>query len=449
MDPDSWLAWLGLAVAVVVVAFSNAGRASLGGLSKANVRKLRGEGASRADSLLALIEDPGRFVLALQILDILGIAAAVAAVVWLAQDAGLTWRWQIPILALASGFILVCVQVVSRASALRSADSFGIRLAGMVRVIARVLSPLVTGLRVLADLVMGRSADDLSADSLFLSEDQLRFLIDASEEPGLIEEEEKKMIASIFQLGETMVRELMVPRIDLVAIEEQTSLEDALDVIIQAGHSRIPVYSGNIDHIQGLLYAKDLLPPFRDGQHDLPIAQLMRPAYFVPESKKVDDLLRELQQRKVHMAVIVDEYGGTAGAVTIEDLLEEIVGDIQDEYDTEAPMAVQVSEREFVFDAQIRLDEVSEILDVAFESEDSDTLGGLIYSKLGSIPTVGSRVEYDGLHFDVQAVQGRRILQVKVSQPKIKSESHEESQKQRATRLRPLPHEHDHSYDAL
>ncbi|MCB0003316.1 MAG: HlyC/CorC family transporter [Anaerolineae bacterium] len=433
MDPDSWLAWLGLLVAVLVIAFSNAGRASLGGVSKANVRRLRGEGASRADALLALVEDPARFVLALQILDVLGIVAAIAAIVWLAQNAGLMWRWQILVLVLVGGLVIVCVQVVSRAWAFRSVDSSGIRLAGAVRVVARIFSPLVMGLRTLADLIMGRSADDVSADSLFFSEDQLRFLIDSSEEPGLIEEDEKKMIASIFQLGETLVRELMVPRIDLVAVEEQTSLEDALDVIIKAGHSRIPVYRGNIDHVQGLLYAKDMLPPFRDGLHDLSITQLMRPAYFVPESKKVDDLLRELQKRKVHMAVIVDEYGGTAGAVTIEDLLEEIVGDIQDEYDTETPLAVQLGEREFVFDAQIRLDEVSEMLDVEFETEESDTLGGFIYSILGSIPVVGSRVEYDGLNLEVISVQGHRILQVKVSQPKPRSEPVEEPHKKRAS----------------
>ena len=433
MDPDSWLVSIGLAVAVLVIAFSNAGRASLGGLSKANVRRLRGEGASRADALLALVEDPARFVLALQVLEMLAIPVAIGAVVWLALGFGLTWTWQIPAVLLLSGLGLVCVQVASRAGALRSADSSGMRLAGAVRLVARIMSPFAAALRALADLIMGRSGDAVSDDSLFLSEDQLRFLINASEEPGLIEEDEKKMIASIFQLGETLVRELMVPRIDLVAVEEQTSLKDALDVIIKAGHSRIPVFRGNIDHIQGLLYAKDMLPPFRDGHHDLPIAELMRPAYFVPESKKVDDLLRELQQRKVHMAVIVDEYGGTAGAVTIEDLLEEIVGDIQDEYDTETPLAVQLGEQEFVFDAQIRLDEVSEMLDVEFETEESDTLGGLIYSELGSIPTVGSRVEYDGLVLEVISLQGRRILQVKVSQLQLKSEPIEESRKKRAS----------------
>lgn len=433
MDPDSWLAWVGLVVAVLVIAFSNAGRASLGGLSKANVRRLRGEGASRADALLALIEDPARFVLALQILEMLAVPIAIGAVIRLTLSFGLTWTWQMLVLLLLTGLVLVCVQVASRALALRSADSSSMRLAGAVRVVARIMSPLAALLRALADLIMGRSADAGSSDNLFLSEDQLRFLIDASEEPGLIEEDEKKMIASIFQLGETLVRELMVPRIDLVAVEEQTSLEDALDVIVKAGHSRIPVFRGNIDHVQGLLYAKDMLPPFRDGRHDLPITELMRPAYFVPESKKVDDLLRELQQRKVHMAVIVDEYGGTAGAVTIEDLLEEIVGDIQDEYDTEAPLAVQLGEREFVFDGQIRLDEVGEMLDVEFETEESDTLGGLIYSKLGSIPTAGSRVEYDGLILEVVSLQGRRILQVKVSQPQVKSEPMAEPHKKHAS----------------
>jgi CBS domain containing-hemolysin-like protein len=185
-------------------------------------------------------------------------------------------------------------------------------------------------------------------------------------------------------------------------------------VIIQAGHSRIPVYHDSIDNVQGVLYAKDLLLPFRDSHGDTPITELMRPAYFVPESKRVDDLLQELQQRRVHMAIVVDEYGGTAGVVTIEDLLEEIVGDIQDEYDSETPLAQQLGEREYIFDAQIRLDDVSEILDVALPAEESDTLGGFIYSQLGTMPAVGSRVHYQQLTFEVQSVQGRRILQVRV-----------------------------------
>jgi len=200
-----------------------------------------------------------------------------------------------------------------------------------------------------------------------------------------------------------------------VAVEEQVPLQEALDVIIAAGHSRIPVYRESIDHVQGVLYAKDLLPPFRRGQHDLPINQLMRQAYFVPESKKIDDLLRELQQRKVHMAIVVDEYGGTAGVVTIEDLLEEIVGEIQDEYDAEQPMIIRSGDDEYLFDARIGLDEASKVLGVELPSEESDTLGGFIYSQLGSLAVPGSRVQYDTLIFDVQTVSGRRIQQVKVT----------------------------------
>jgi CBS domain containing-hemolysin-like protein len=169
-----------------------------------------------------------------------------------------------------------------------------------------------------------------------------------------------------------------------------------------------------VDHIQGLLYAKDLLPPFRKGTYDVPITELMRTAYFVPESKKIDDLLSELQQRKVHMAIVVDEYGGTAGVVTIEDLLEEIVGEIQDEYDSETPMAVALGQDEVLFDARIGLDEASKILDVELPDEDSDTLGGFIYSRLGRMPVAGSQVTFENLVFRVESVSGRRIQQVKV-----------------------------------
>ncbi len=161
------------------------------------------------------------------------------------------------------------------------------------------------------------------------------------------------MIASIFEFGETLVREVMVPRIDVLAVPVDTPMLEALDVILKAGHSRIPVYRETIDNVVGILYAKDLLRYLRDGRTDVPLSKILRPAYFIPESKKVDELLQELQQRKVHMAVVVDEYGGTAGIVTIEDLLEEIVGEIQDEYDAEEPTIEPISEHEYLFDARV------------------------------------------------------------------------------------------------
>ena len=206
----------------------------------------------------------------------------------------------------------------------------------------------------------------------------------------------------------------MVPRIDVVAVDVQTSMLEALDVIMEAGHSRIPVYMETIDNVLGLLYAKDLLPYLRDGRTDVPLDHILREAYFIPETKRASDLLTELQQRRVHIAIVVDEYGGMAGLVTIEDLLEEIVGEIQDEYDTEEPFVEFVDDNEYVFDARLDLDDLNRLMDVELPTEDSDTLGGFIYSELGRVPAVGSQVTYGDLVFRVESVSGRRIKKVRV-----------------------------------
>lgn len=414
MDEGWIVAWLALALALTLIALAAAAEVSLGAISRANIRRLLDEGISRAQALQTLLDDPPRFILALMVLEILALVLAAISASWLAMSAGWSWIPGIALVLLGVGVAALVVQVVARSLAMRSTEKTALRLSAFVRGVALLLTPITAPLMALAGVILGRTEEDASPDNVMLTEEGLRYLINSVEEPGLIEEDEKKMIASIFELGEMVAREVMVPRIDVVAVDEKATLRQALDVIIQAGHSRIPVYHDSIDNVQGVLYAKDLLLPFRDGRNDAPVTELMRPAYFVPESKRVDDLLQELQQRRVHMAIIVDEYGGTAGVVTIEDLLEEIVGDIQDEYDSEAPMAQQIGEREYVFDAQIRLDDVNEILDVALPSEESDTLGGFIYSQLGTMPAVGSRVHFEQLTLEVQTVQGRRILQVRV-----------------------------------
>jgi len=248
----------------------------------------------------------------------------------------------------------------------------------------------------------------------FVTEEEIRTLVDAGEEEGVLEEEEKEMIYSIFDLGDTMTREVMVPRIDVVALEVTTPLLEALETIMQAGHSRIPVFYETIDNVEGVLYAKDLLPYLRDGHTDVPLKDLLRQAYFVPETKKASELLPDLQQRRVHMAIVVDEYGGVAGLVTIEDLLEEIVGEIQDEYDTEEPFVEFVDENEYVFDARVDLDDLNRLMDVSLPTEDNDTLGGFIYTELGKVPTPGDQVAFGDMEFVVESVTGRRIRKVRV-----------------------------------
>jgi putative hemolysin len=235
------------------------------------------------------------------------------------------------------------------------------------------------------------------------------------------------MIASIFEFGETVAREVMVPRIDIDAIAVETPLLDAVDVILKAGHSRLPVYKETVDNVVGMLYAKDLLRYLRDGRTDVPISRMLRPPYFIPESKKVDELLQELQQRRVHMAIVVDEYGGTAGLVTIEDLLEEIVGEIQDEYDTEAPTVEEVGADEYLFDARLNLDEVNKVLAVDLPDEGGNSLGGFIYSQLGKVPAVGDTIDYEGVRIEVLSVAGRRIQQVRASRVQAMSENEGQS----------------------
>jgi CBS domain containing-hemolysin-like protein len=239
-------------------------------------------------------------------------------------------------------------------------------------------------------------------------------MVDASEKAGLIESDERAMISGVLQLDRTLTREIMVPRIDVVAVEVETPLRDALDVMIEGAHSRLPVYEESIDHIVGLLYAKDLLRILRDGKADVSLRELMRPAYFVPESKRVDELLQELQRNQVHMAIVVDEFGGTAGIVTIEDVLEEIVGEIQDEYDTgEEPLIEQVSESEGVFNARATISDVNDALALDLPDE-SDTLGGLVYQRLEKLPKVGDQVRVGNVTIEVLNVIGRRIKKVRV-----------------------------------
>lgn len=258
-----------------------------------------------------------------------------------------------------------------------------------------------------------------------VTEEEIMTLVDAGQEGGVIEDEEKEMIYSVLQLRETLAREVMVPRIDVIALELDTSVEDALATVMKAGHSRIPVYGESVDDVRGLLYAKDLLGIVHHGGLDKKaLSDLIRPAYFVPESKRAGVLLKELQDRKIHMAIVVDEYGGTAGVVTVEDLIEEIVGEIQDEFDPdEEAEVVQHGEHEFTVDGGIDLDDLNRLLDVELPTDDSDTLGGFIFSQLGKVPLAGETVDAHNLHMRVESVIGRRIRKVHILRTPPKDET--------------------------
>jgi CBS domain containing-hemolysin-like protein len=249
-------------------------------------------------------------------------------------------------------------------------------------------------------------------------------MVDAGHEGGVLEGDERQMIYSIFELGDTLVREIMLPRIYINALDISTPLQEAVDVLIMSGHSRMPVYQESVDNILGLLYAKDLLKVWRKGDQIESLRSLLRPATFVPEAKKVDELLEEMQAGHVHMAMVVDEYGGIAGLVTLEDIFEEIVGEIQDEYDQseEAPY-IQVGEGEYVFQGRVDLKDFNEVLGSQLPTEETETLGGFIYEQVGRVPTSGETLQVGDINLTIEQVTGRRIRKVRAKkQPVIAQE---------------------------
>ncbi|MGH9188524.1 MAG: hemolysin family protein [Acidimicrobiales bacterium] len=249
----------------------------------------------------------------------------------------------------------------------------------------------------------------------FVSEEELLAMADVAVEEDVIEREERQLIHSIIEFGDTVVREVMVPRTDMVSVEARATVDDAMEVVMAAGYSRIPVYEQGIDDIAGVLFAKDLMRATRDGCSEEPVRNLVRPVHFVPETKRVAELMPEMQKRKTHMAIVVDEHGGTAGLVTLEDLIEELVGEIVDEYDVEEAPVEALPDGDVRVNARLPIDELNEALDTSFPEGDYDTVGGLMNFLLGHVATEGETVDYDGRRLRAERVQGRRIGRVRIS----------------------------------
>ncbi len=258
------------------------------------------------------------------------------------------------------------------------------------------------------------SEDDLSA----IKEEELRNIVESETEEGTIEAEEREMIEGIFDFGDTTVREVMVPRIDMVCADIESPPDEILDLLRKTRHSRIPVYEERVDHIQGLVYVKDLLHAISAGEA-WETRKIMRPPHFVPENKTIDDLLAEFKSTRIHMAIVLDEYGGTAGLVTLEDLIEEIFGEIQDEYDEEAPLFEWVDDQHLVADARIAIDDLGLVLGVELPQEGYETLGGFIYDQLGHVPNAGESLEYGTLVMQIDDVEGQRITTVRIEKREV------------------------------
>jgi CBS domain containing-hemolysin-like protein len=306
----------------------------------------------------------------------------------------------------------VAVEAMSKTYAVLHSDRVALALAPVVWLLGRVLHWPTRALIGLANILLpGKGLKQ----GPFVSEESIRWMAEVGHEEGSIAEQEKELIHSVFHFSETVVREVMKPRPDIVAIEVSQPLHAAQAVMLRHGYSRIPVYRGELDRIEGALFAKDVLNALHQGKSTTPIDELVRPIEFVPESKRVGELLTEMQRKKFHIAVVTDEYGSVSGVVTMEDLLEELVGDISDEYDREEPRIVELSDGSVRVNGRVSIDDVNEALDVKLPQDEWDTIGGLLLGLAGQIPEEGQSVRYENLRLTAETVVGRRIKSVLIT----------------------------------
>ena len=415
MSGDSWTLILIAVVALLVMAGAATVEASAGLISRQRFRQAA-SGSNRERSVQSLLDPRRSLVSALQLVQAIAIALAASLITYVIVREG-GWGPVVTAVVIISGLFLFLGQAVPRALARTRPSATAGALLTLCRFVATLVRPLSALSDGAADLLTrlfgGEHPDTVPAGS----EDELLIITRDDHDDGVIEPEERKMIDNVLRLEETTARDIMVPRVDIVAVAEDASSQDIVDVITEKGHSRLPVYRESVDEIVGILYAKDLLPFVIGSTRTLPIKRLLRPVYVVPESKRLDDLLGELRRNRVHIAVVADEYGGTAGLVTIEDILEEIVGEIQDEYDEELTLLESISDREIIVDGRLPIEEIEGALGTTLTGDDDPygTAAGFVHWHLDRMPQEGDHFNAHGIRAEVLDVEGNRLRRLRLT----------------------------------
>jgi CBS domain containing-hemolysin-like protein len=414
LDTTAWLELVVILVALVLAALAASAETSLTSISRVRLRQLVEQKVPAAIIIERLHRNPNAYLSTILIVNTVAIIVASSAATLLALHLyqARVAEWAVSLVL--SLVVLVACEITPKTLALQRAERVALRMARLVAWTTLVMRPIVFVLTAVTRLILRMMGAKAQVRGPFVTEEELKMLVSVGEEEGILEEEEREMIHGIFEMGDMRVREVMVPRTDLVAIEASEPVEKAVDLVTKHGHTRIPVYENNLDHIVGVLYAKDLLRAVVRGEKKT-LREIARKPYFTPESNKVQDVLRDLRKNRVHMAIVVDEYGGTAGAVTIEDILEEIVGPIQDEYDVGEEDEIQfISPNEVVLDGRVSVDDVNELLKLEIAGGDYDTIGGYVLNQLGAAPRVGATLKLGTGELRVEAVQGTRIKKVRI-----------------------------------
>ena len=402
------------ALAVVLVLFGSvlaAAEASLTRTSRVRALALEEDGRGNAETLVKIESDPPRHLNAVYLaVMFVQNGSAILVAILAEREFGSTWVTLASFLFTLLYFVFV--EAMAKTFAVLHTDRVALALAPVVWFLGRLLEFPTKLLIGLANVLLpGKGLKQ----GPFVSEEEIRSMAEVGHEEGSIEEGEKELIHSIFEFGDTIVREVMVPRPDIAAIEDHETLRDVQALVLRRGFSRIPVFHESLDDVKGVVFAKDVLKALHQGQRDMPLSEIVRPAHFVPESKKVADLLKEMQQEKFHQALVYDEHGSVTGIVSLEDLLEELVGEIADEYDREEPEVLEVGDGVYRVSGKASIDDVNELLGTELPDEEWDTVAGLFLDLLGRMPERGEETSFRGLSLRAERVQGRRIASVMIT----------------------------------
>lgn len=405
-----------LIILFALSAFFSAAETALISLSRIKVSRMVEQKLPGAKLVMRLKENPAELLSTILIgnnlVNIAAAALGTSIAIRFASERG--WGNVGLAVGLAAGImtflILVFGEITPKTVAIRKAEKFSLFVSPFILVIQIVFRPVAYCIGLISLPVIVLLGGRVPHKGPFITEEEIQLILAAGEKEGVIEQEEREMITSIFEFGETIVREVMTPRPDITAFELNQPLSELKKMIIETGHSRIPVYEGNLDNVIGMIYAKDLLK----ADPAATVRDIMRKAVFIPEAKPVSLLLHEMQSARTHLAIIVDEYGMTKGLVTLEDLIEEIVGEIHDEFEREEKMVVKVDENTYLVDGRLSIKDLSDELKTDLPEKDYDTIGGFVFGELGKAPSVGDVVRFENLLVSVERIHRRRIIRVKI-----------------------------------
>lgn len=412
MDPDSIWQVVIFLILLALSAFFSLSETALTSLNKIRIKRLIEENVKGADMIHRLLEEPNKIIGAILVGNNLANIAAAVLVTAVAKEyfhkAGIGIA-----IGVTAILILIFGEAIPKSLAAQYPEQISLRIVKIISFLNLLLSPIVSLLTWITNGLLHLFGISVDKEQPYVTTDELKTMVDVIHEEGVLEVEEKEMIHNVFEFADEQVKDIMTPRTDMVSVEIGASYQEVLELFKKEQFSRMPVYQESTDNIVGILHVKDLIA-FNSSEEEFDISKLMRETYFTYEYKKISDLFDEMRKNRASMAIVLDEYGGTAGIVTMEDLVEEIVGDIEDEYD-EADEQIQViRENEFIVDGSAKIDLVNEMIGVHIESEDFDSIGGFVIGEIGRFPAPKETIEYNNIKFIIESIDRNRIKKLRV-----------------------------------